>query len=262
MLESVVYKQDKENIDQVQRQSFIEANNTLHNALNEDNIIPFFQGILDNKTKKISKFECLARIRIGSEIITPYQFLEPAKLSGLLPEITKVMIDKSFKVMQMNDYTFSINITEDDLSRKYLLKYITQKSTEYHISPSRVILEILEGISANAKQSHLQQLKELKNAGYSIAIDDFGTEYSNFERVLDLEIDFLKIDAKYIKDIDTNKKSYEITRAIAFFAHNANIPCIAEFVHNQAVQDIVEELDIEYSQGYLYSQPKLNPIEQ
>lgn len=98
---------------------------------------------------KNTKFECFARIRIGTEIITPYQFLESVKLSGLLPEITKVMIDKSFKAMQINDYTFSINITEDDLSQKYLLKYI--------------------------------------------------------------------------KDIDTNKKSYEITRAIAFFAHNAKI---------------------------------------
>jgi len=251
-----IYRQDKENIDQAERQSFIEANNRLHDALNEDKIIPFFQGILDNKTKKITKFECLARIQMGSEIITPYQFLEPAKLSGLLPEITRVMIDKSFQAMQMNDYTFSINITEDDLSQKYLFAYITHKASEYKISPSRVILEILEGISSNAKQSHLQQLKKLKEAGYSIAIDDFGTEYSNFERVLDLEIDFLKIDAKYIKDIDTNKKSYEITRAIAFFAHNANIPCIAEFVHKQEVQDIIEELDIEYSQGYLYSQPR------
>jgi EAL domain-containing protein (putative c-di-GMP-specific phosphodiesterase class I) len=70
-----------------------------------------------------------------------------------------------------------------------------------------------------------------------------------------LEIDFLKIDAKYIKDIDTNPKSFEITRAIAFFARNAGIPCIAEFVHSQEVQKIIEELGIDYSQGYLYSQP-------
>ena len=78
---------------------------------------------------------------------------------------------------------------------------------------------------------------------------------SNFERILDLEIDFLKIDAKYIKNIDTNPKSYEITKAIAFFAKNAKIPFIAEFVHNKAVQKVIEELGIECSQGYLYSQP-------
>ena len=255
-----IYKQDENYINQSQRQSFIEANNLLHDALNEDRIIPFFQGILNNKTKEITKFESLARIRMGTEIITPYTFLEPARLSGLLPEITKIMIDKSFHVMQENEYTFSINITEDDLSQNYLLEYILQKATQYSIKPSRVILEILEGVSANSKRSNLVQLKELKEAGFSIAIDDFGTEYSNFERVLDLEIDYLKIDAKYIKDIDTNQKSYEITKAIAFFAHNANIPCIAEFVHNQKVQDIIQDLGIDYSQGYLHSEPKLRPI--
>jgi len=255
-----IYRQDEFNIDQEQRQSFIEANNILHDALNEDKLIPFFQGIRDNKTNKITKFEALARLRIGTQIITPASFLEPARLAGLLPEITQVMIEKSFKIMSKYDYSFSINITEDDLSKNYLLKYITQKSSQHSISPSRVTLEILEGISAHSKRSNLEQLTKLKEAGYSIAIDDFGTEYSNFERVLDLEIDYLKIDAKYIKNIDTDTKSYEIVKAIAFFTQNTNIPCIAEFVHNEKVQKIVQDLGIEFSQGYYFSEPKLTPI--
>ena len=165
------------------------------------------------------------------------------------------MIDKSFKVMAQNNNRFSINITEDDLSRNYLVNYLEQKVAQYKIASQRVILEILEGVSLTGKQSNLAQLKQLKKLGFSLAIDDFGTEYSNFERILDLDIDFLKIDAKYIKDIDINKKSYEITRAIVFFAKNANIPCIAEFVHNDSVQKIVYELGIDYSQGYYFSEP-------
>jgi len=157
--------------------------------------------------------------------------------------------------MSSNNFIFSINITEEDLSKNYLIEYLQEKALQYNINSSRVILEILEGISSNSKKGQIAQLLQLKEKGYLIAIDDFGTEYSNFERVLDLEIDFLKIDAKYIKDINTNPKSYEIVRAIAFFARNAGIPCIAEFVHNESVQKIVEELGIEYSQGYLYSVP-------
>jgi len=75
-----------------------------------------------------------------------------------------------------------------------------------------------------------------------------------------LDIDYLKIDAKYIKDIDTNKKSYDIVAAIMFFAKNVKIPCIAEFVHTEAVQKIVKELDIDYSQGYYFSEPTPEPI--
>jgi len=250
-----IYHQDKDTIEQSQRELFIAANNLLHHALVEDMIVPYFQGIRDNNTKEIIKYESLARIDNHGEIISPFEFLEPARLSGLLPEITKIMIDKSFKIMSSNHYTFSINITEDDLNKYYLVDYLEEKALEYGIKSSRVTLEILEGISSHGKKNQIAQLTQLKSRGYAIAIDDFGTEYSNFERVLDLEIDFLKIDAKYIKDIDTNPKSYEITKAIAFFAKNAKIPCIAEFVHNEAVQKIIEELGIAYSQGYLFSEP-------
>jgi diguanylate cyclase (GGDEF)-like protein len=255
-----IYNQDENNIDNTQRESFIEINNLVHNALNEDKFVPYFQGIRNNTTKQIVKFESLVRIIDNGEIISPYKFLEVAKLSGLLPEITKVMVEKTFKIMSDNNYTFSINITEDDLSQSYLTDYLQTKALFYKIKPSRVILEILEGISSDGKKNHIKQLKKLKSQGYSIAIDDFGTEYSNFERVLDLDIDFLKIDAKYIKDIHTSKKSYEITKAISFFAKNTGIPCIAEFVHNKEVQEIIEDLGIDYSQGYYFSEPTEEPI--
>lgn len=238
-----------------ERESFIKANNILSQALAEDRIIPYYQGIRNNVTKKIEKFEVLARIDTGGEILAPYRFLEPARLSGVLPEITKIMIDKSFKEMSKYEYDFSINITEEDLTREYLLGYLNEKSQEYGISTKRIILEILEGVSSDGKKNHVHQLSELKENGYSLAIDDFGSEYSNFERVLELDIDYLKIDAKYIKDIDTNKKSYEITRAIVFFAKNAKIPCIAEFVHDENVQAVIDELDINFSQGYYFSEP-------
>ena len=257
-----IYNQDNNAINNEQREKFIQMNNLIHNALNEDRIEPYFQGIRNNTTKQIIKFEALVRIIENDEVITPYHFLEVAKLSGLLPEITKIMIEKTFKKMSDNDYNVSINITEDDLSQNYLSSYIKEKALKYKIDSNRISLEILEGISSNGKKNHIKQIRELKSQGYSIAIDDFGAEYSNFERIMDLDIDFLKIDAKYIKDIDTNSKSYEITKAIAFFAKNAGIPCIAEFVHNEDVQNIINDLGIEYSQGYYFSEPELEFISQ
>lgn len=246
--------------DNSTRESFIASNNLLHSALELDQITPYFQGIHDNKNHTIQRFEVLARIVKGDKVISPYHFLDTAKLSGLLPEITRVMLDKSFKIMANHDYTFSLNITEDDLSQNYLLDYLAEKTAQYKIQPKRIILEILEGVSAAGKKNHIKQLNELKAEGYLLAIDDFGTEYSNFERILELDIDYLKIDAKYIKNIDVNEKSYEITRAITFFAHNANIPCVAEFVHNESVQAVVAALDIDYSQGYYFSEPSPLPM--
>ncbi|MDC9729785.1 MAG: EAL domain-containing protein [Methyloprofundus sp.] len=247
------------NNDESQHKAFIAANNMLHDALENDQVVPFFQGIYNNQSNEIKRFEVLARIKQGDKIITPYHFIEPAKLSGLLPNITKIMIDKSFKIMANNDFSFSINITGDDLSRNYLSDFIEQKLAQYKIAPARVILEILEGVSSSGKKNHIKQLTDLKSKGLSLAIDDFGAEYSNFERILDLEIDFLKIDAKYIKNIDTDAKSFEIVRAITYFAKNSNIPCVAEFVHSEAVQTIIHNLGIDFSQGYYFSEPEEFP---
>jgi len=242
------------------REKFVNSNNLLHYALEEDRIIPFYQGIRNNETGKVEKFEALVRIKKDDgSIASAYEFLEAAKLSGLLPEITKIMIDKTFKEMSNNRFTFSINITEDDLSKNYLRQYLKEKEEQYNILPSRVTLEILEGVSSDSKSNSVSQLINLRKAGYTLAIDDFGAEYSNFERILDLDVGLLKIDAKYIKDIHTNKKSYEITRAISYFAKNANIPTVAEFVHSKEVQGIIKALGINYSQGFYFSEPAISP---
>lgn len=256
-----LYDKLQDSITFSKRDKFLKSSTLLHDALDEDRLIPYFQGIIDNKTAKITKFEALVRIEKDGEIISAYEFLEVAKLSGFLPDITKIMIDKTFKIMSKLTYDFSINITEDDLNKNYLVDYLNQKAQEYNINTSRLTLEILEGISSGSKSDSVKQLKELQKIGYTIAIDDFGAEYSNFERVLDLDVGLLKIDAKYIKDIDVNRKSYEITRAIAFFAKNANIPCVAEFVHSKSVQKIVKELGIDYSQGFYFSEPAPYPEE-
>lgn len=238
------------------RIEFINMNSLLYSAFENNFIVPYFQGIYDNSQKKITKYESLARIVTKKgEILSPYKFLNVAKLSGLLPQLTQTMIKRTFAIMSQNSCNFSINITEDDLSSNYLLEYLNKYTKEYSIEPSRVTLEILEGISATGQKHNIKQLKEFKESRYKLAIDDFGAEYSNFERVLALDVDFLKIDARYIKNIDTNKKSYEIVKAIVGFANNMNIPIIAEFVHNASVQKIVNELGISYSQGYFFSEP-------
>ncbi len=76
------------------------------------------------------------------------------------------MIEKSFKAMSKNDYEFSINISEDDLNQYYLLEYLKQKAKQYNILPSRVVLEILEGISTMGQKNNIKQLELLKKAGY------------------------------------------------------------------------------------------------
>ena len=242
------------------KNDFIKFNSILYDAIfiNETaKITPYFQGIYDNKLNYVHKYECLARLETKDKVYSPYFFMEIAKHSGFLVEITKIMIDKSFKyITDKPNIEISINITEEDLLTSKLKDYLLEKTSQYNIEPNRVTLEILEGITSHGANDNILQLKELKDIGFKIAIDDFGVEYSNFERITELDIDFIKIDGKYIKTLPTNKKSYEIAKAITNFAHSLNIEVVAEFVEDEEIQKIIKELNIEYSQGYYFSKPE------
>jgi EAL domain-containing protein (putative c-di-GMP-specific phosphodiesterase class I) len=234
----------------------IEWMKNIQAALEKDMIIPFFQGIRDNRTGLINKYECLIRIKTETEIITPQYFLEPARQAGLLPKLTERMLDKSFSFFKNANFDFSINICKEDLERDKFCSIVDEKTSKYGIDPKRVTFEILESESIEKYAGISDELKCLKNMGFKLAIDDFGIAYSNFARLVELNIDYLKIDGSFIKNIDTNKKSYEITKSITGFCHNLDIMAVAEFVHSTTIQKIVEELGVDYYQGYFFSVPK------
>ena len=255
-LKCIVLEQDAIAAESQQHLLFVEANNIIHSAVNQQLIVPYFQGIHDNRLGVVTHYEALARIHYNDQVLTPYSFIDAAKVAGMLPLITRQMAQQAFKVMKYHGYTFSLNITEYDLNAQYLQRFLSELCQQHQIAPQRVILEVLEGISSSGKDSHLKQLKALKQAGFKLAIDDFGTEHSNFERVLDLEVDYLKIDARYIKQIHTDTKSYEIVKALSYFCRNSGIKCIAEFVHSVEVQQCLLALGLDYSQGFLFSRPE------
>ena len=229
----------------------------LKESIQTKRVVPFFQPIVNNNTLRTEKFECLARIICkDNKLYTPYHFIDVATLTGFLPEITKIMIDKSFRVFKNNNYEFSLNITEVDLNEGYLVSFLKRKVKEYNISPKRVVLEVLEGISAKGMEYSLNQLRKLKEMGFKIAIDDFGTQNSNFERVNSLNVDFIKIDGVFIKNIDKNEKSFSIVKTISDFARSIGAKTVAEFVHNKDVFDKIKSLGIDYSQGYYFGEPK------
>ncbi|MBF0607616.1 MAG: EAL domain-containing protein [Magnetococcales bacterium] len=230
--------------------------NELKKAIERQDIIPYFQAIIDNSTGKPGKFEALVRMKDSTgAIISPIYFLEPARKTGIFTSITKVMIDKSMEYFKDKPYEFSINITDFDFKEGFLLDYLEQRLRQHNIPPSRVVLEILEGISMKGTKDTIDQIDELSAMGFKIAIDDFGTEYSNFSRLLELHADYIKIDGSFIKGLVTDKNSRKIVKSITDFAHSIDTKVIAEYVHNKEVQEIVLELGIDYSQGYYFSEP-------
>jgi len=228
----------------------------------ENKIEPYFQPIYDLKSKTIVKYEVLARAIEDGEVYAPFLFLGAAERLGLLTAITKIMINKSFAFFSHNSYDFSINITEFDLLEEDFNAFLIEKAHHYKIDPSRITCEILEGVTLGMNSKEIvAHLNELREEGFLLAIDDFGVENSNFSRLLDIELDFLKIDGMFIKNIAKSQKDENIVRAIVNLAKTLEIKTIAEFVENEEIMDKILECGIDYAQGYHIGKPESELLE-
>jgi len=228
-------------------------------SIGSGNLLPYYQPIVNNKTCKIEKYECLVRIDDSDQLILPIRFMEAAKITGMLPLITRAVIQQSFEVFCQNEYEFSINITNEDFYTEYLENFLLHKCQKYKINPSRVVLEILEDIASLSEAGTIEQLQALRTHGFKIAIDDFGSKSSNMSRLLEFSPDYLKIDGSFIKNILDDTKSQTICEAIILISHKSNIKVIAEYVHSQEVQEVVKAMGVDYSQGYFLGKPDQHP---
>jgi EAL domain-containing protein (putative c-di-GMP-specific phosphodiesterase class I) len=165
------------------------------------------------------------------------------------------VIDKSFKTFSKNDFDFSINITDQDLSENYLVDYLWAKAKEYNIKPNRVFLEVLENINYQDSHDSSLQFEKLRELGFRLAIDDFGAEASNLSRLLTLKADIIKIDGQFVKNLDSDKDSILIVETVVSLAKKMGVKTVAEFVHNEEIYAVVQELGVDFSQGFYFSPP-------
>ncbi|MEY4504344.1 MAG: hypothetical protein RL154_638 [Pseudomonadota bacterium] len=234
--------------------------NRLKEAFENNKFMPYFQPIENLHNGKIEKYECLIRMNERFGVTEPLVFLGAAKECGLLSVITRTILAQSFIFFQDNSYAFSVNITEDDLQDDAFLPFVKHKLQLYNIEPSRVYFEILEGIGSNIVSESLETLRGLKALGCKLVVDDFGVGHSNFHRMLELDIDIIKIDGSFIKNLDESVTSRKIVSAIVGFARAIDAKVVAEYVKSKAIYDIVKEMGIDYAQGYFIGAPNAQLI--
>lgn len=233
----------------------IELTKEIKQALKDDNILMYGQKIINNKTKEI-KYETLMRMKFSDgRILSPFVFLEHAKKARLYPLMMNKMIEKSCEFFKNKDTVFSINLMIEDIKNEKTVNFLFSKLIETKVA-SRVILEIVESEGIEKFEEVGDFIRKAKALGCRVAIDDFGTGYSNFEYIIKLNVDFLKIDGSLIKNIHINENIRLTVLTIVNFAKVLGIKTVAEFVHCKEIQDIVESLGIDFSQGYLLHEPE------
>ena len=230
----------------------LEWESTIRQALKKNRFEVYAQSIEGGRTKK---YECLVRMRdTDGKVISPYFFLEHAKRANLYESITKLVIKQSFEFFADKKAEFSINLSLSDILDKHTVDYLLEKMYEYSVA-EKLTIELTESEGIDNHPEVLSFLTLLKKEGVKIAIDDFGTGYSNFEYLVKLQADYIKIDGSIIKNITKNETHRAVVEAIVAFAKKVGMQTIAEFVSTSEIYKACQEEQIDYFQGYLFSEP-------
>lgn len=224
-------------------------------AVLKGQVIPFYQKIIDNNTLEVFKYEALARIKFKDKILNPDIFMPAVKNLKLEDKFTREILKKVFSdVYEIKKIqAASINININDITNKNTIELIRTLLKIY--GGQNITFEIIETIGVEDYSILLDFTSMIKEYNSSISIDDFGSGHSGYEHLINLEIDYLKIDGKFIKNIKNNLKTQSLIKGLCNFSKEHNIKVIAEFVEDQDTFNLLKNLDVDFSQGYFFGKP-------
>lgn len=226
-------------------------------ALEDSRIRAFYQPIYNVKTQRVDKYECLIRMILeDGTVISPFFFLGIAAKARLQSKLTQEMFRQAFKTFYIRAEDFSINLSVPEILDPFSRESILETLDAYPEVRKRLIIEVLETDQIQDYEAVSYFLEQLKKRGCRIAVDDFGSGFSNFEYLTNLPIDYLKIDGSLVKNIAVNKKDYLICKTISQFAKNLGLKTVAEFVENDEIYQKSLQLGVDYTQGYFIGKPE------
>ncbi|WP_345993563.1 bifunctional diguanylate cyclase/phosphodiesterase [Sulfurimonas sp. HSL-1716] len=234
----------------------IECYNILLRSFENNTVISYFQPILPLKDKtKPKKYESLVRIMEEGRIMAPVTFIDVAKKHRLYQKLTQVVVENTLDVIQKYKIPCSINISVDDVISKATLEFIYKKLDSFEYN-NLITIELLETEDFKDYEEVLEFCKKIRSYGAKIALDDFGSGYSNFSHALNLPIDYIKIDSSIISNIDRDKNSQIMVETIVDLAQKMKVETIAEFVSSVEILETVRSLGVDYAQGFYIGKPE------
>jgi len=227
----------------------------LKSAIKNDRIIPFYQPIYD-RNKNIVKYEALVRmIDEEGNVVSPFFFLEVAKKSRFYLDITKLVLDKAIKTIRKYNVSISINITLEDMEDEEMRNFLIEQISECKYK-DKITFEIVENEDIRQSETIKEFISKLRHEGVSIYIDDFGSGYANFDYLLKLHPEGVKIDGSLIKNILVDQNAQVMVKTLVNFAKESGIYVVAEYVEDDATFNLLKEMGVDYFQGYYFSPPK------
>ena len=228
----------------------------INDAIAHNRVIPYYQGIMNNNTRQFDIYESLMRIiDKDGKIHMPGEFLPIAKEYKLYDRLSRMMIAKVLNDVPKHPFTVTINLNTSDIYNQETLKLIFDK-LEQAEHPEKVIFEIVES-EALTDYAYLKTFTDkIHSLGAKIAVDDFGSGYSNLMHVLRIDLDYIKITGEIVRDVHKDPSCNDFVTMIAAWARTRDKKVIAEYVENELIQQVITDNKVDYSQGYLFSKPE------
>ena len=227
-------------------------------CINSNSICIFGQKIFNAQGQAVSS-EVLMRYYDEQTqcYVAPFAFLEYARRSGLYNQLSLSVLTKAFIFFSKNKQHFSVNLTMNDIEYKPFALKIIEMIKHYKVGP-RLTIELVETTNYEVNNQRLIDfLMAVKELGCKVAIDDFGSGYSNFEYLTRLPIDILKIDGSLIKNIESNSKHYLIVKTLISFCQAIDVNIVAEYIQNENTFNMLKALGVHCFQGYYFHEPAL-----
>lgn len=246
---------------QVTRDSRIYAEE-LRQTLNEGRMVPYFQPIIDCKTGAVFANEALARmIKPDGAVVPAGFFIETIEKYGLARELDKVILTKALTASRDHlretgiQTRVFINLAPQEIQGRGILAFAEALCDELYLPPSSVVFEILER-DAIGDMAHMRQfLANLREKGFAFALDDFGSGYNSFHYLRELHFEYVKIDGAFVRNILNSKVDQSLVRNLSHLCRDLGILTVAEFVESKEILSVLQEIGIDYAQGYGIAMP-------
>ena len=253
-------------IEVKQRRSQVEAISDITDEIDDEQFMLYCQPIvpLSANVPAQNHYEVLIRkISQDGSIILPTSFIASAERYHLMPNIDRWVIKNTFatyrdmldRSLEKCNYVFSINLSGTSLGDKSLLGYIREQLAVYAIPATAICFEITETSAIVNLKNTIQLFTALRKLGCSFALDDFGSGMSSFTYLKNFEVDFLKIDGAFVKEMHINKIDHAMVRSIHSVAEAMNIKTVAEFVENEEILKELKTIGVHYGQGMHLGSP-------
>jgi diguanylate cyclase (GGDEF)-like protein/PAS domain S-box-containing protein len=210
-------------------------------------------------------YEVLLRLvdEIG-ELVSPMAFIPAAERYDLMPAIDRWVINTFFasyeRYCQENPDSFAglyaINLSGTSVNNPQFFDFLAEQLTRYNICPQTICFEITETTAIANLDRAAKLISSLKELGCCFALDDFGNGMSSLAYLKNLPIDYLKIDGSFVKNVASDRIDYVMVESFNQIAHAMGIQTIAEFVENKAILRKLQEIGVDYAQGYGIAKPR------